>query len=158
MDKILADLLTRSRAALKAEATALTTAADKDTDGKLTAEQNTRFKAIEADIGAIDAQLATAQRTAETPDQIADRVRAEIGDVTAACALAGKPARAADFIKAKTPLAEVVSTLQAERAKAEEPTNPRHGDKPGDTTAKSIPSAADIYSSRAKARAQRIPN
>jgi hypothetical protein len=153
MEKTFADFLTRQRAALKAEATALTTTADKDTDGKLTAEQDVRFKAIEADIASIDAQLATAQRTAETPEQVADRVRAEIADVSAVCALAGKPARAADFIKAATPLAEVVSTLQAERAKVEEPTLSRNGGKPGaDANAKPIPTATEIYAKRAKAR------
>ncbi|RWC29835.1 MAG: hypothetical protein EOS70_23390 [Mesorhizobium sp.] len=130
MDKILADLLTRQRAALKAEATALSASADKDNAGVLTADQETRFKAIEADIGTIDAQIAAAQRTAETPEQIADRVRAEIADVTAACALAGQPARAAEFIKAKTPLAQVVSTLQAERATPEN-INPRNPGKSG---------------------------
>jgi hypothetical protein len=135
MDKTLADFLTRQRAALKAEAMALTAAADKDTEGKLTTEQDD-------------------QRTAETPEQIAERVRAEIADVTAACALAGKPARAAEFIKANTQLSEVVSTLQAERAKAEEPTNPRNSGKPGaDATAKPLPKASEIYAKRAKARA-----
>lgn len=160
MDKLLAELLTRQRAAMKAEALALTATADKETDGKLTAEQETRFKAIEGDIAAIDAQLApAAQPAAETPAQIEDRVRAQIADVTAACALAGKPARAADFIKAKTPLSEVVATLQSERAKAEEPTVPRNGgpgnDKPNSAK---IASASEIYAKRAEARAKRLPN
>ncbi|MDG4903199.1 hypothetical protein P9279_22065 [Mesorhizobium sp. WSM4962] len=160
MDKVLADLLTRQRAALKAEALALTATADKDTDGKLTAEQETRFKVIEGDITAIDAQLATSQQqpAAETPEQIADRVRAEVADITAACALAGKPARAAEFIKAKAKLSDVVATLQAERAKAEETTTTRHGHVPGSPPAgKSGPSASEIYSKRAEARAKRIP-
>ncbi|RUW56521.1 hypothetical protein, partial [Mesorhizobium sp. M2A.F.Ca.ET.067.02.1.1] len=82
-----ADFLQRQRAALKAEATALTATADKETDGKLTAEQEIRFKAIEADIAAVDAQIAASQPApAETPEQIATRVRNEVAEVTAACA------------------------------------------------------------------------
>lgn len=125
-----ADFLTRQRAALKAEATAITEAADKDNAGELTAEQDTRFKAIEADIAHIDAELAASQKLAETPEQVATRVRGEIADVTAACTLAGKPEKAAEFIKAGTPLAEVVTKLQAERASGGQELNAHTGGKP----------------------------
>jgi alkanesulfonate monooxygenase SsuD/methylene tetrahydromethanopterin reductase-like flavin-dependent oxidoreductase (luciferase family) len=118
MNKILADLLTRQRAALKAEATALAIAADKDNGSVLTKEQETRFNTIEGDVATIDAELAAATAVAETPEAVADRVRAETADIIAACALAGQPAKAADFIKAKTSLADAVKALQAEKVKA----------------------------------------
>ncbi|TIX64127.1 MAG: hypothetical protein E5V25_19340 [Mesorhizobium sp.] len=146
MEKVLADLLTRSRAALKAEATALSASADKDNAGVLTAEQDARFKVIEADIRTIDAQMAAAQVTAETPEQIADRVRAEIADVTAACDLAGKPERAAAFIAARTPQKEVVSTLMAERVAGSSDINPRN---PGTTESKPL-SWAEFRAKRAR--------
>lgn len=154
----LADILQRHRAALKAEATALAATADKETEGKLTAEQEVRFKAIEAEITEIDAQIAATQPKAETPEQIEDRVRAQFADITAACALAGKPARAADFIKAKTLLSEVVATLQTERVGAEEPTLNRNGNGNGTKQAPKGPSASEIYAKRAEARAKRLPN
>ncbi|RWB85930.1 MAG: hypothetical protein EOQ52_20485 [Mesorhizobium sp.] len=123
MDKVLADLLTRQRAALKAEALALTATADKETEGKLTAEQDVRFKAIEGDIATIDAQIAASQTSAETPEQISARLRNEMAEVTAACALAGQPERATEFIKAGTKLSDVVSTLQASRVKGDDLNN-----------------------------------
>lgn len=131
MDKKHAEFLTRQRAALKAEATAITEAADKDNGGVLSAEQEARFKAIEGDVAHIDAELAAGQRLAETPEQVEKRVRGEIADITAACALAGKPEKAAEFIKAETPLAEVVSKLQAEKAAGGQELNPRSGGKSG---------------------------
>lgn len=131
MDKILADLLQRQKASLKAEATALIEAAEKDNGGTLTAEQDARVKAITTDVSTIDAQVAAAQTIAETPEAAAARVRQEVGDVTAACALAGKPEKAAEFIKAGTPLAQVVSTLQAERAASAETISTRNSGKPG---------------------------
>lgn len=115
MNKKLAEYLSRQRVAHKAEATALCAKADKESGGTLTAEQEAQFNALEADIAMIDAEIAAANKLAETPEETAARVRAEIADVTAACALAGKPEKAAEFIKAGTPLAQVVSTLQAER-------------------------------------------
>lgn len=118
MNKVLADYLQRQKVGLKAEATALAAIADKDTAGVLTAEQDTRIKAIEADCALIDTQIAAANAEAETPEAMAARLRAEIADVTAACALAGKPARASAFITAGTPLKQVVSTLHAEAATA----------------------------------------
>jgi hypothetical protein len=120
MEKILADFLQRQKSGLKAEATALLATADNDSGGTMTAEQDARFKAIEGDVAMIDAQLAAAQKTAETPEEIAIRVRGEIADVTAACTLAGKPEKAAEFIKAGTPLPQVISALQADRATSED--------------------------------------
>ncbi|RWQ12349.1 hypothetical protein [Mesorhizobium sp.] len=131
MDKILADLLQRQKAGLKAEATALIEAADKDNGGTLTAEQDARVKAITGDIATIDAQVAAAQVVAETPEAAVARVRQEVADVTAACALAGKPEKAADFIKAATPLPQVVASLQAERAAGVTEVNPRNPGKQG---------------------------
>lgn len=155
-----ADFLQRQRAALKAEATALTTAADKDNDGKLSAEQETRFNAIEADIATIDAQLAASQQpAAETPEQVAMRVRNEVADITAACAIAGKPARASAFIKDGTPLSQVVSTLHAEAAAAGETINPHNPGNPGSIVkTKPIPTASEIYAKRAQARADQLRN
>ncbi|RWC25898.1 hypothetical protein [Mesorhizobium sp.] len=132
MDKILADLLQRSRVALKAEATAITDNADKTNGGTLSAEQDARIKAITADVGVIDAQIAAANVVAETPEAAASRVRQEVADVTAACALAGKPEKAAEYIKAATPLAQVVAALQAERASGGTDLNARNSGKPAD--------------------------
>lgn len=129
MDKF-ADFLQRQRAALKAEAMALTATADAETEGKLTAEQDARFKVIESDIAAIDAQIAASQKTAETPEQITTRVRNDMAEITAACVLAGEPERATEFIKAGTSLADTVKTLQASRVKGDELTS-RHGNRTG---------------------------
>ena len=115
MNKILADLLTRQRAALKAEATALTVAADKDNGSVLTADQETRFNAIEADVAAIDAELAAGQREAETPEAMDARLRAEIADITAACSLAGFPA----LIPRLVPEAEVHGEPQPDPGRIE---------------------------------------
>lgn len=157
MNRILADFLQRQKSGLKAEATALLAAADKDNGGTLTAEQDARIKAIEADCTLIDGQIAAANAQAETPEAIAARVRAEIADVTAACAIAGKPARASAFIKDGTPLNQVVSTLHAEAAAAGETINPHNPGKPGiEANAKPIPSASEIYAKRAKARAEQL--
>ncbi|TIN41385.1 MAG: hypothetical protein E5Y10_22860 [Mesorhizobium sp.] len=157
MNKTLADFLQRQKAGLKAEATALLAIADKDAAGVLTTEQDARVTAIEADCALIDTQIAAAQAEAETPEAMAARIRAEMADVTAACAIAGKPARASAFIAAGTPLNQVVSTLHAEAAASGEEINPRNPGKPGaDANAKPIPSASEIYARRAKARAEHL--
>jgi hypothetical protein len=155
MNKTLADFLQRQKSGLKAEATALLSIADKDNGGTLTTEQDGRIKEIEADCALIDTQIAAANAHAETPEAIAARVRAEIANVTAACAIAGKPARASAFIEAGTPLNQVVSTLHAEAAASGEPINPRSpgGPRAADPNPKPIPSAASIYDGRRKARA-----
>lgn len=57
----------------------------------------------------------------ETTEQITARVRQEeqkrMADITAACSLAGQPNKAAQFISDNKSLAEVVTTLQADRVK-----------------------------------------
>lgn len=136
MNKKLAEYLARQRAAHKAEASALCEKADKESGGTLSAEQEARFNALEADIAMIDAEVAAAQKLAETPEEAAARVRAETADVMAACAMVGKPEKAAEFIKAGTPLAQVVSALQAERVAESPPDiNSRSG---GNTQASSL--------------------
>ncbi|RWQ35516.1 MAG: hypothetical protein EOS20_18600 [Mesorhizobium sp.] len=157
MNKTLADFLQRQKSGLKAEATALLAIADKDTAGVLTTEQDARVKAIEADCALIDAQIVTANAEAETPEAMAARLRAEMAEVTAACAIAGKPARASAFITAGTPLNQVVSTLHAEAAAAGNEINTHNnGGRSDEPAAKPIPSASEIYAKRAKAQADRL--
>ncbi|AZV21462.1 hypothetical protein [Mesorhizobium sp. M7A.F.Ce.TU.012.03.2.1] len=130
MEKMLADLLQRHRVGLKAEATAITEDADKTNGGTLTAEQDTRIKAITADVGVIDAALAAAQNT-ETTEAAVVRVRLEAANVAAACVLGGKPEKASEFITAGKTQQQAVALLQAERADGGQNLNPHHGGKPG---------------------------
>lgn len=66
-------------------------------------------------------------------DAITAKVRKEMGDIAAACAIAGKAGKAADFIAAGKSLSEVLAALAAERPAAAE-INARHStanaDKP----------------------------
>lgn len=104
---------------------------DSEFQAKVTAEVERQLKARDdaakeaAEKEAAEKTKTASNATAETPEAMATRIRAEeqkrMADITAACNLAGQPAKAATFIAEGKSLSEVVAALQAGRASGQKP-------------------------------------
>lgn len=101
-----------------------------DLETRVTAAVEATFKARDEKAAkdakeASDAAAAAGAKAggSETPEQMTARIRSEEqkrhADITAACALAGKPEKAAAFVAEGKSLSDVVAELQTERAKSE---------------------------------------
>lgn len=163
MKKELLALLDKRRA-LKAEADAINTAADK-ADGVLTTEQTSRLKDLHGESDAVTAdleRLAAAMPEGPAPDpQVAinaavtasvTATREAAANVAAACHIARQSAKASAFITEGKTMTEVMAALQTGKADASGNELRTHG-LPGSTEVKPIASAASIYEDRRKARA-----
>ncbi|MEJ6845098.1 hypothetical protein V3589_02595 [Sinorhizobium fredii] len=134
----LADLRAKQKA-FKTEADGIFAMAEKESDAVLTAAQEQRLSAIEAEIkkldGEIDAEIAAMEPSAperqETadPKAAAEAERERSSDILAACQMFGKVDKAAGFIASGKPLSEVYKALQAERA-SESDKNETHAGNP----------------------------
>lgn len=129
MQKALMALLDKRRA-LKTEADAINSAIDK-ANGEITAEQETRLKAMQEEGAKVSADLdAFAATLPEDPEKAkADAVAAAItkvwgearelhANIAATCQIGGQAAKASGFIKDGKSLADVQAAVQAGKADA----------------------------------------